>query len=347
MAILDLTIRGAGIFGLSIAWEATLRGAKVRVVDPAGVAAGASGGIVGALAPHTPERWNDKKAFQFESLIMAADFWAGVDAASGLPSGYGRTGRLQPIADEAALTLARERAEQAKTLWQGRASWNVIEAAGATMAPPSPTGLLIHDTLSARIHPRDACNSLAAAIRARGGQIVASDEGPENAPVIWATGHQGLSDLSRALDRPVGNGVKGQAALLAHDARDLPQVFAETLHFIPHGDGTLAIGSTTEREFDEGSATDARLDDLVERARAVLPAIAKARVIQRWAGLRPRAKSRAPMLGPWPDRPGHFIANGGFKIGFGMAPKIAAVMADLVLEGRGEIPADFRVEANL
>ena len=23
--------------------------------------------------------------------------------------------------------------------------------------------------------------------------------------------------------------------------------------------------------------------------------------------------------GAWPDRPGHFIANGGFKIGFGMA----------------------------
>ena len=35
----------------------------------------------------------------------------------------------------------------------------------------------------------------------------------------------------------------------------------------------------------------------------------------RWAGLRPRARSRAPMLGAWPGRPGHFIANGGFKIG--------------------------------
>jgi glycine oxidase len=50
------------------------------------------------------------------------------------------------------------------------------------------------------------------------------------------------------------------------------------------------------------------------------------------------------VLGPWPGRPGHFVANGGFKIGFGMAPKVAEVMADLVLEGRDTIPPDFLLE---
>jgi glycine/D-amino acid oxidase-like deaminating enzyme len=53
------------------------------------------------------------------------------------------------------------------------------------------------------------------------------------------------------------------------------------------------------------------------------------------------------MLGAWPGRPGHFVANGGFKIGFGMAPKMAEVMVDLVLDGRDAIPAGFRVEASL
>ena len=70
-------------------------------------------------------------------------------------------------------------------------------------------------------------------------------------------------------------------------------------------------------------------------------------VLDRWAGVRPRARSRAPMLGAWPGRPGHFVANGGFKIGFGMAPKVAEVMADLVLAGRDAIPEGFRVEDNL
>ena len=72
-----------------------------------------------------------------------------------------------------------------------------------------------------------------------------------------------------------------------------------------------------------------------------------AEIIDRWAGIRPRARTRAPMLGAWPDRAGHFIANGGFKIGFGMAPKVAQTMADLILDGRDTIPAAFRVEANL
>ncbi|MFN3605983.1 MAG: FAD-dependent oxidoreductase, partial [Cypionkella sp.] len=44
-----------------------------------------------------------------------------------------------------------------------------------------------------------------------------------------------------------------------------------------------------------------------------------------------------------PRRAGHFVANGGFKIGFGMAPKIAEVMVDLVLSGHDTIPAEFRI----
>ena len=82
---------------------------------------------------------------------------------------------------------------------------------------------------------------------------------------------------------------------------------------------------------------------MIARARAIVPALAAARVIDRWAGIRPRAITRAPILGAWPNRAGHFVANGGFKIGFGMAPKIAQVMADLVLEARDSIPPDFRL----
>jgi glycine/D-amino acid oxidase-like deaminating enzyme len=53
------------------------------------------------------------------------------------------------------------------------------------------------------------------------------------------------------------------------------------------------------------------------------------------------------MLGHWPDRPDHYIANGGFKIGFGMAPKVAETMAALILDGTDLIPQGFRVEDNL
>jgi glycine/D-amino acid oxidase-like deaminating enzyme len=53
------------------------------------------------------------------------------------------------------------------------------------------------------------------------------------------------------------------------------------------------------------------------------------------------------MLGRHPLRTDHFIANGGFKIGFGIAPRVADVMADLVLEGRDTIPSDFAPAVSL
>tara|TARA_R110000851_G_scaffold206391_2_gene358416 strand:- start:370 stop:531 length:162 start_codon:yes stop_codon:yes gene_type:complete len=53
------------------------------------------------------------------------------------------------------------------------------------------------------------------------------------------------------------------------------------------------------------------------------------------------------MLGAHPFRPGEFLANGGFKIGFGMAPKVGAIMADLMLDGIDTIPDDFKPEASL
>ncbi len=342
----DLTVRGAGIFGLSIAFAAMRRGARVQVIDPHGIGAGASGGIVGALAPHVPEAWNDKKAFQLDSLLMAEAWWAAVADASGKATGYARTGRLQPLADADAVARARERAGQADVLWQGRADWRVVPALDDGWAPHAPSGFLVRDTLSARIHPRHALAALAEAIRVGGGRVL--PDGEARGPVIHATGPAGLDALSGALGgRAVGGSVKGQAALLDLSCPGAPQIFADGLHIVPHADGTVAIGSTSERTWDDSASTDAGLDVLIARARAVCPALATAPVRERWAGLRARTRSRAPMLGAWPGRHGHFIANGGFKIGFGMAPKIAGVMADLVLEGRDAIPDGFRVEASL
>ena len=346
MARQDVTVRGGGIFGLACAWELARRGARVRLIETAQIGAGASGGLVGALSPHMPENWNPKKQFQLESLLMAEAFWAGAAAASGLSPGYARSGRLQPLADTRAIESARARATSAADLWQGQAVWQVVPATGAPWEPASPTGLLIHDTLSARLHPRQAAAALAAAIIAQGGEILLGDA-PETGAVIHATGTAGLADLSQALGKPVGAGVKGQALSLRFNAPDMPQIYAGSLHIIPHEDGTVAIGSTSENQWSDATATDSQLEDLHARAIAALPCLAAAPVIHRWAGLRPRAKSRAPMLGPWPGRPGHFIANGGFKIGFGMAPKVAATMADLVLEDRDTIPPGFRVEDSL
>lgn len=344
--MVDVTVRGAGIFGLSVAWACLERGASVRIVDPSGIGAGASGGIVGALAPHVPENWNEKKAVQFDSLIASEAFWENVGYWAGIETSYARTGRIQPLGDARAVELARRRESSALELWQGQAHWRVLSADDLPYPlPESPTGLYVFDTLTARMFPRQACIALAAAITARGGEIcnVAPDEGK----VIWATGVHDLERLSEHFDKTVGNAVKGQGALLQADMRNAPQIFAEAVHIVPHWNGTVAIGSTSERLFDDPQSTDAQLDAVLAKAFRALPTLKTAPVLERWAGLRPRARSRAPMLGQHPLHEGQFIANGGFKIGFGMAVKVADVMADLMLEGRDCIPVDFAPEASL
>jgi glycine/D-amino acid oxidase-like deaminating enzyme len=345
MAMVDVTVYGAGIFGLSIAWSCVQQGAKVQVIDPNGPGAGSSGGLVGALAPHVPENWNDKKQFQFESLMMAETFWSEIETAGGKSAGYARLGRLQPIADDRTLDLARARSETAANLWQGRADWKVVHAdAYGDWAPHSPSGWLIHDTLSARMHPRMACAALVAALASQGAPILT--DAPARGRIVWATGIADLERISATRPRAFGNGVKGQAALLHLDRRDLPQLYADSVHIVPHADGTVAIGSTSERDYTDPSSTDDQLDDVLTRATAAVPSLSDARIIERWAGVRPRARSRAPVLGFHPLNPDHFIANGGFKIGFGMAPKIAQVMTALILHNRDTIPEGFKPNAS-
>ncbi|MDP5307093.1 NAD(P)/FAD-dependent oxidoreductase [Paracoccus spongiarum] len=340
-----LTIIGGGILGLSCAWQALSQGCRVEVIEARAIGAGSSGGHVGALAPHVPETWNPKKAFQLDSLLRAEAFWSAVEAASSLPSGYGRTGRVQPVPDMATADRLAARVAESRQRWPAGMAMRLTDDPGTGLVPPSPTGLWLRDGLSARLAPRAALAALAGAIRRAGGVIREGRTAqPQDiaAPVLWATGTDGLACLSRDLGRPVGIGVKGQSALLAHAAPDAPQVFAEGLHIVPHADGTTAIGSTSETRFVD-DRPDHQLDALIATARRLCPELARAEVLDRWAGLRPRAQSRAPLLGAWPGRPGHFVANGGFKIGFGMAPAIAAVMIDLILTGRDRIPEGFRL----
>lgn len=362
----DVLVVGAGIFGLSVAWAARQRGLSVRVLEARSVAAGASGGVVGALSPHVPDQWNPKKQFQLNALLAAAAHWRAVDAASGIDSCYRRRGRLMPLASGEARALAQARTEGAAAHWRGAAQWQVLPAASdPAWLGPTPFGA-VHETLSAQIHPARACASLAAALRkdsveiientavraATGNQVTTAAGVQAAGAVVLAAGVEGFGLMPVPGAAGSGSGVKGQAAWLtpASDLAPLleraPVIFADGTYIVAHPDG-VAVGSTSERVYADPATTDTQLDAVIARARALCPALATAPVAARWAGVRPKARKRDPMLGPVPGQPGLFVANGAFKIGFGIAHAVGSLVADMI-EGRPvDIPDSFSVGHHL
>lgn len=359
----DVLVIGAGIFGLSVACAVRRAGLSVRVVDAARVGAGASGGPVGALAPHAPGRWSDLHAFQLAALRSLPTRIAEIEAAGGRPTGYARTGRLIPLADSAARARAEADAAAAAARWQGAGRWDVLDALPAEpagwVAPEAAAAGVVRETLTARVAPGAYLAALAAclgdaveegvAIRGvapagAGGPAALTASGRIAAgAVVIAAGWDSWRLATPLAPRMVGSAVKGQAALMALDAPGLPVVTAPGLYIVPHADG-VAVGSTSEREFDNPGATDWRLDEVVARARALCPALADAPVLRRWAGLRPKPPGRMPVAGPLPGAAGIWIAGGGFRIGLGIAHLVGdAVAAEIAGHAPAEaLPAPFR-----
>ncbi|MBR9863292.1 MAG: FAD-binding oxidoreductase [Rhodobacteraceae bacterium] len=351
-----ISVVGAGIWGLASAYACTLRGDEVTVFEAGTIGCGASGGIVGALAPLVPDQWNPKKQFQFDSLHSAANFWAEVDKTSGQRSGYGRIGRVQPLQRERAKELAVARAEESRTLWQGKYQWTLQPRPDLIAPETAPLGV-IHDTLSARIFPAQAARSLAKACVARGVSILEhhpvesiSSGGISGAfgrvnsdAVILSAGYEGFRMMAPYVPLHENTGVKGQAALLDADLAGQPQVYAGGVYVIPHANGTVAIGSTSETSWDYPEP-DEKLDAVIAQARAIVPALAGAPVLQRWAGIRPKARRRDPMVGKLPELDHVFTVSGAFKIGFGLAHSLGEVMARMIRDEPYSIPESFTVE---
>jgi glycine/D-amino acid oxidase-like deaminating enzyme len=356
----DVIVVGGGIWGLSCAYACAKRGQSVAVFEAGKIGQGASGGIVGAMAPHAPESWNDKKQFQFEALDQAATFWAEVEACSNLSSGYGRIGRVMPIVTERDRALCDERIENTKTLWRDAYHWNVLESHPMIPRDMAKYGV-VHDTLSARVFPAKALASLVTACRKHGVKIIEDrpvtalgDHSVQGAfgeakahAVIVAGGTEGFTLLNAALGCITGTGVKGQAALLGCDLGDTPQLYANGVYVIPHEGGVAAVGSTAEKSWDAPFETDGKLDEIIAKARMIFPALADAPIIKRWAGLRPKARRRHPMLGPVTGLSGVFSAMGAYTIGFGIAHSVGEVLADFAGGASFELPKNFTVDWHL
>lgn len=368
-----LLIVGGGIMGLWAALKADRLGIDTLLVDRGPLALGASGGLLGALMSHMPDRWSDKKQFQFDALLSLEGEVRALEAETGLSAGYRRCGRLIPLAKPHLRTIAERHEKEARVNWQAgdrSFQWNASDASlfGTDWPNPDLCGAgIVHDTFAARVSPRGLSAMLVERLRrARHVRIVegcgvAAVEGDaarlaDGTTVgfghcIVAAGHEAfalLETLGPPLPRPLGRPVKGQAAMLKGDIDPgLPLLYLDGLYVVPHEGGMAAIGSTSEEQFDQPFSTDEQLEDLIERGRALAPVLKSAVIVERWAGLRPKAVDRDPMVGPHPDTPNVIALAGGFKVSFGLAHRLADAALAAVEAQPMLMPDSFQLASHI
>ncbi|WP_281288923.1 NAD(P)/FAD-dependent oxidoreductase [Rhizobium straminoryzae] len=375
-AHVDLLIVGGGIMGLWAAVKAERQGIRTLLLDALRPASGASGGLLGALMPHMPDRFGEKKKFQFDALIALEDEVKRLEAETGLSCGYRRCGRIIPLPKPHLRPIAARHGLDAAEHWRAgerQFAWTLLDASpdAAWIHPQTGPSGFVHDTLAARVSPRALTAALLASIessrhvqRINGRRVLSLEAqaavletgeriGFGHAIIAAGTGSFPLLEqlggaCGEALVRPLGSAVKGQAALLKADVDPArPVIFLNGLYVVAHEGGHVAIGSTSEDQFEDGFSTDGQLDALIARARDMSPDLQNAEVVERWAGLRPKAVDRDPMVGPHPDHAQVIALTGGFKVSFGLAHRLADAALAGVSGQPADIPSSFALSHHL
>ena len=353
----DVALIGAGVIGLSIAWQLARRGLKVAVFErhPAGSGASlAATGMLAAAAEFEPGA-ESHLDFARESQHLWPGFAAEIEAGSRLPVDYRRDGVLivAQSRDEVERLRFRHRLQAGaglETRWLSGPECRELEPA---LRPSVTAGLFCPG--DHQVDPPRLIAALVEALRRAGGILV---EGCPAAPAVAGGVVEGVETvlgLARAgvvivtagawtsvpaLDLPL-RPLRGQSVALAMEpARPLlgRMVWTEDIHLAPKSDGTLIVGATVEERGFDDAVTAGGLYALLDGVRRALPGVEELPVEAVWSGFRPTTVDDAPILGETPVH-GLLLATGHHRNGYLLAPATAAAMVDLVLDGTLRGPA--------
>jgi glycine oxidase len=124
--------------------------------------------------------------------------------------------------------------------------------------------------------------------------------------------------------------VKGQMLAVVGGPLLQHVVRADEVYLVPRSDGRIVIGSTLE-DVGYNKQTDVNtIQRLLRAAHELVPELAKAKVHEDWAGLRPGTPDELPILGETQTE-GYFIASGHYRDGILLAPITAQIMTDLII----------------
>ncbi|MDV7202400.1 FAD-dependent oxidoreductase [Roseovarius sp. 10] len=309
------TILGGGVCGLAMAAELSSRGAKVTVIDPKGAPGdhACSWWAGGMLAP-------DCEGVSAEPEIVrqgrkAAGWWA----SHGAQVQHEGTLVVALHRDQSDLTTFARRAPSAATL-----SKEQIAEQEPDLADRYSKALFLAD--EGHLDPRATLIALHATLARRGVRFGGDIKGQ----VIDCRGlaaRDSLTDL---------RGVKGEMLVvrcpdvsLSRPVRLLHPRFP--LYIVPRGDGVFMLGATQIESGERTRATLRSVMELMNAAYALHPAFGEAELLEIGVDARPAFPDNQPRI----RRIGDVIyANGLFRHGFLLAPALAQMTADLVLEGK-------------
>jgi glycine oxidase len=347
-----IAIAGGGVVGCAVAYELASRGALVEIIDPRGIGRGATHASAGVLAPHVEGHFEPLLRLAVCALEHYDAFVARVSRDARQPIEYRRTGTLQAGRGEREV---RQLQEGARRLRAGRVQHTWLSGDGARELEPALSAdvsaalLVPHHgyvavpmlmaALEAALSHHNVARSAARVERidatGQGIQLTTHERSVSAEAVViaagsWSGGVSMAGTLSDAV-RPI----RGQ---LLHVRCPEPPVsrviWGTSAYLVPWQDGSLLVGATTEDVGFDESATVAGVRDLIAGAAGIVPAIHAARFEEVRVGLRPRSGDELPLIGASSTMRSVYYATGHYRNGVLMAPLTAALVADLVLEGR-------------
>jgi len=370
----DILIVGGGIFGLCLAYRLKQHGLRIRILEKNTCGSGASGGVLGALMPHVPDQWNPKKQFQFEALSTLPTFIKTLEDETGQDAGYRKSGRIIPLTNQNDLLHAQHRQKESIINWNAGYAFSVcnntvFSDTGWLHPKYTPQGYIL-DTLAATIDPKKYIQTLQASLTPgtvienemfqtydKTTKTVTCQSGNkyQAAQTILCAGYETFDLLAPYYSQTLGTGIKGQASLLLLK-EPLPQplppvLYANGVYVIARTQNLCAVGSTSETEWSRETPNKPTQTnpDYLHKATDLCPALEGAQLISHWAGVRPRAKRRDPMIGLIDGTDSLYVATGGFKIGLGIAHMIAISVASMIIQKQNSIviPESFTLEYHL
>jgi glycine oxidase len=367
--VCDVLVVGGGIIGLTAAWRALEAGASVVVLDPA-PGEGATHAAAGMLAPVMEAGFGEEAQTRLgtASLALWPDFADALERAAGLPAGavgLETAGTLALAYDgddlvELRRTLALHR-ELGRELGLGSVEITPAEArrrepgvgprvAGAAWVPgdhqvdPRAVHAALAVVTARATHVPRAAVSLAWADGTVVGAVDDAGTAYSAGTVVLAAGHASAALFAGAPTRPVPGTTlrldaaadRSPAVVVRGTVQGRP-VYVVPRRVRPDGRRELVVGATSDERDDDHLTRAGDVFALLRDARALLPELDDAVLVEAVTRSRPGSPDNAPLLGWAAD--GLYLATGHYRNGILLTPLTAATVDEALGGALAEVPS--------